>query len=149
MTLRKIMKLVTGKTKMVHSHYHEVTIPLEEIAVPFRKINFVVRAFNDGIAFRYEFPQQQNWSSFSLTDEHTTFNLAGNPNILTLLLPNYTTSHEGEYSNMYFLSELKEDTLMDMPAFLNFPVNIYGHHRSSTCWIMQECIWQNKTMFVK
>src|SRR4051812_33765024 len=36
--------LIVGKTKKVHSHYHEVVIPLEETVSPQRKINLVVRA---------------------------------------------------------------------------------------------------------
>ena len=117
-------ELIVGKAKFVHDPYLEVLIPLEETKTPFRKFNIVVRAFDDGIAFRYEFPQQPGWSQFSLTDEHTTFNLAENPRILALLLPSYTTSHEGEYSHMRF-SELKEDTLMDMPALFEFPDSVY------------------------
>src|SRR3954463_11078501 len=77
-------ELIVGKTKNVHSHYHEVLIPLEETSAPQRKMNLVVRAFDDGIAFRYEFPQQKNWSSFTLLDEHTTFNLTGDPTAHTL-----------------------------------------------------------------
>lgn len=117
-------ELIVGKTRSVHDPYNEVVIPLEETKPPSRKINFVVRVFNDGIAFRYVFPQQQNWSQFSLTDEHTTFNLAGDPQLLALLLPSYTTSHEGEYTHSLF-SELKEDTLMDMPALFEFPGPVY------------------------
>jgi alpha-glucosidase len=117
-------ELIVGKTKKVHDTYREVLIPLEETISPFRKINLLVRAFNDGIAFRYQFPKQQNWSQFSLTNEHTTFNLAGDPKIIALLLPNYTTSHEGEYTHLLF-SEVKEDTLMDMPALFEFPGSIY------------------------
>ena len=91
---------------MVHSHYQEVRIPLERNVAPFRKINLVVRAFDDGIAFRYEFPQQKNWTSFTLLDENTTFKLTGNPTVHTLFLPNYTTSHEGIYSTLP-LSDVK------------------------------------------
>ena len=117
-------ELLLGKTKNVHTQYREVILPLEEIAVPFRKINIAVKVFNDGLAFRYEFPQQQNWSSFSLLDEHTTFNLTGDPTVHTLMLPNYTSSHEGLYSNMPF-SKIPADTLMDMPTLFEFPGIVY------------------------
>ncbi len=117
-------ELITGKSKWVRQPYREVLIPLEELTAPFRKINFVARAFNDGLAFRYEFPQQQNWSQFSLTDEHSTFKFADDPKVLALFLPNYTTSHEGEYSSLQF-SEVKEDALMDMPALFEFPGPVY------------------------
>src|SRR5205814_346955 len=39
--------LIAGKTKNVHSHYHEAVISLEETVVPKRKINLTVRAFDD------------------------------------------------------------------------------------------------------
>ena len=117
-------ELITGKSKQVHQAYHEVIIPLEETKTPFRKINFIARAFDDGLAFRYEFPQQPNWSKFSLTDERTTFNFKGDPKVLALFLPNYTSSHEGEYTSEHF-SEIKEDTLMDMPALFEFDGPVY------------------------
>ncbi|MEP6949078.1 MAG: glycoside hydrolase family 97 protein [Ginsengibacter sp.] len=117
-------ELVTGKTKEVHTQYKEVRIPLEETVAPFRKINLLVRVFNDGLAFRYEIPQQKNFTSFTLLDENTTFKLTGNPKVHTLFLPNYTSSHEGEYSSLP-LSEVKPDTLMDMPTLFEFPGSVY------------------------
>jgi alpha-glucosidase len=116
--------LVVGKTKKVHTHYKEVTIPLEEKESPFRKVNVIVRIFNEGIAFRYQFVAQHSTDSITILDENTTFNLAGNPMVHALLLPNYTTSHEGEYTHTLW-NDLKPDTLMDMPALFQFPGNIY------------------------
>ena len=113
-------ELVVGKTKKVNEHYKEVLIPVVQNEKPNRKINVVVRAFNDGIAFRYEFPESANEKSFVLTDENTTFNFIGNPIVRALLLPSYTSSHEGPYTTSP-LNELKEDTLMDMPAMFEFP----------------------------
>src|SRR5206468_3398453 len=43
-------ELVVGKTKKVHDQYKEVIIPLQEKEMPGRKINYVVRIFNDGLA---------------------------------------------------------------------------------------------------
>ena len=116
--------LVVGKTSHVHTRYKEVTIPLQEYLSPFRKINFIVRIFNDGLAFRYQIPEQKNFSSFVLLDENTTFNLTGNPLVHTLFLPNYTSSHEGDYSNLP-LNEINPDTLMDMPTLFEFPGKIF------------------------
>lgn len=116
--------LVVGKTRFVNDHYREALIPLEQASTPFRHINLVVRVFNDGLAFRYEIPAQSNWSSYELTDEKTGFNLTGNPLATALLLPNFTTSHEGEYTTAP-LQQIKEDTLMDMPALFQFPGNAF------------------------
>ncbi|MEO9003148.1 MAG: glycoside hydrolase family 97 N-terminal domain-containing protein [Ginsengibacter sp.] len=83
--------LIVGKTKNVHDQYREVTIPLQELGGSKRLINLIVRAFNDGLAFRYEIPQQKNWTSYVLTSENATFHLAGDPQVLAGYLPNYTT----------------------------------------------------------
>ncbi len=117
-------ELVVGKTRSVNDHYREAIIPLEEKASPFRRINIAVRVFNDGVAFRYEIPLQNKWVSYSLTDEHTEFALSGNPLAKVLLLPNYTSSHENEYTTAPIQS-IKEDTLMDMPALFEFPGKVY------------------------
>ncbi len=116
--------LIVGKTKQVHTHYKEVIIPLEETISPFRKINIVVRIFDDGLAFRYQFLQQNNQSSFSLLDENTTFKISGNPTVHALLLPDYVSSHEGVYNSLSF-NKIKEDTLMDLPALFDFDGNAY------------------------
>jgi alpha-glucosidase len=103
----------------VHDTYKQVTIPLEQTSTK-RKVDIVVRAFNEGVAFRYEFPPQDGWRSFDLTDENTTFNLNGNTVVHGLLLPNYTSSHEGYYTTTS-MKDLREDMLMDMPALFELP----------------------------
>ncbi|MFC4870676.1 glycoside hydrolase family 97 protein [Negadavirga shengliensis] len=116
--------LVVGKTKSVRNQYHEVIIPLVEGSEAKRQINLVVRVFNDGLAFRYEFPEQKNWSVYTLTEENSTFNLSGDPTVYTLLFENYTHSHEGPY-HMLPLSQVEPGLLMDMPALFEFPGKTY------------------------
>ena len=117
-------ELIIGKAKKIKAAYKEVTLPLKETKRPFRSINIVVRVFDDGLGFRYEYPEQKNWPAYTLLEENTTFNIAGDPMIHNLFLPNYTTSHEGEYSHQSW-SDLKPDTLMDMPVLLEFSNNAY------------------------
>ena len=85
--------LITGKSSHVEEPYTEAVIPLLEEAAPHRRIDLVVRTFNDGAAFRYVFPEQEGWSSYVMHDELTTFDPAGNPKVLTMYLAPYTTSH--------------------------------------------------------
>jgi alpha-glucosidase len=116
--------LVVGKAKHIRNNYSEAIIPFEETTKPFRKINLVVRAYNDGVAFRYAFPEQAGWANYTLYDENTAFNLAGDPKALVLFLPSYTSSHEGPYTHKTY-SQLKADSLMDMPATFEYPNNMY------------------------
>uniref|UniRef100_UPI004029114C glycoside hydrolase family 97 protein n=1 Tax=Parabacteroides distasonis TaxID=823 RepID=UPI004029114C len=123
-TKEETYELIVGKSKTVHSLSKEVVIPLEETVAPFRKINLVVRAFNDGIAFRYEFPEQPNWKTYVMYDENTAFNVVDNPKFLGMYLPSYQTSHEATYSHVKY-EEIKERNLMDMPALFEYPNHIF------------------------
>lgn len=118
---RESYKLVVGKTSFADHPYTKAIIFLQGDNYD---INFEVKAFNDGIAFRYVFPEQKNKTNFTLLEEETQFNIAGNPTIKALQLPNYTTSHEGIYTTAP-LSQIKNDTLMDMPVLLQYPNNTF------------------------
>lgn len=114
--------LIIGKTSHVHDNFREMLLPLQ--SADKRTIQLAVKIFNDGVAFQYRFIADENKNNFELTDEHTTFNLPNNPVVRALLLPNYTSSHEGYYTTVAFDS-LKEDTLMDMPSLFEFSNHIY------------------------
>jgi alpha-glucosidase len=117
-------ELLIGKTNHVHDNYKELLIPLQCKDQGSINMQLAVKAFNDGIAFQYRFFSKNNSRVFELTDENTTFNLANDPVVKALLLPNYTSSHEGFYTTAS-LNNLEEDTLMDMPALFHFPNNTY------------------------
>lgn len=123
-TIDEMYDLVVGKVKTARNHCREAVIPLVERTGAKRQINLVVRVFDDGVAFRYEFPKQPGWTSYALTDENTTFRLTQNPTVRALFLPNFTTSHEGIYTTIP-LDSIRSDTLMDMPALFEFPDKTY------------------------
>jgi alpha-glucosidase len=108
-------ELVVGKTKSARDHCNELKINLKEQSVPFRKLILVIRAYDEGIAFRYEFPPQEDGDSLILTAENTTISLTGNPRFLGLYRPSYTTSHEGLYTDIVY-ADMREDSLIDLPA---------------------------------
>jgi alpha-glucosidase len=111
---------VVGKVKTARNHCREAIFPLSEKSGSKRQINLIVRVFDDGVAFRYEFPKQPNWSAYVLTDEKSTFNLAQNPTAHVLFRLNFLTSHEGLYTTIP-LDSIRNDTLMDMPALFEYP----------------------------
>lgn len=111
--------LITGKASHVEEPYHEVIIPLQEISAK-RRVDLMIRAFNDGVAFRYLFPEQEGWSSYEMLDELTTFDPAGDPKILTMYLASFTTSHEGFYTQTSY-EHLDEGRLMEMPTLFTYP----------------------------
>jgi alpha-glucosidase len=67
-----------GEVSRVRDHHNELRVSVVETAAPGRKFDFVVRAFNDGIGFRYEVPAQPALGEFVISDELTQFNFADN-----------------------------------------------------------------------
>src|SRR5213082_2652360 len=65
-----------GEVARVRDHHNELRVSVAESAAPQRRFDVVVRAFNDGIGFRYEFPAQAPLAEFVISDELTQFNLA-------------------------------------------------------------------------
>lgn len=117
-------KLIIGKVNTARDYCNQIIIPLQEIAEPERLVNLIVRAYNDGVAFRYEFPEQKNWSSYVMYDEKTQFNLNANPMALVMYLPGYVNSHEGIYNHIKY-NKIAKKRLIEMPATFEFDNNIY------------------------
>lgn len=117
-------ELVVGKVSSARNHCNEMIVPLQEKEAPGRLINLVVRAFNDGVAFRYEFPEQEGWNSYVMYDEKTQFRLNGNPMALLMYLPGYINTHEGVYTHTEY-DKIAKKRLIDMPVTLEFDNGIY------------------------
>src|SRR6266567_3671799 len=67
-----------GEVSRIRDHHNELKVGVEEARAPNRKFTLAVRAFNDGVAFRYEFPQQASLADFEIMDELTEFAMADN-----------------------------------------------------------------------
>ena len=67
-----------GEVARVRDHHNELSVSVVEAAAPGRQFTLRVRAFDDGIGFRYEFPAQPGLGEFEITDELTEFALADN-----------------------------------------------------------------------
>src|SRR5881397_1211278 len=67
-----------GEVSRIRDHHNELKVSVTETGPPDRKFTVAIRAFNDGVAFRYEFPAQANLSDFAITDELTEFAMADN-----------------------------------------------------------------------
>jgi len=114
-------KLVIGKTSEVRDQHNEVIIPFANNEE--KKFNLKVRVFNDGVGFRYEFPEQ-DWKSYELIDEKTSFYVNGNPTVYSMFWDSYDNAHEALYHKLPF-NKIPKDTLLDMPGMFNFSDKAY------------------------
>jgi glucan 1,4-alpha-glucosidase len=68
---------VLGEQLNIKNNYNEMIVALSQ-PLTNRKINIIFRVFDEGVAFRYEFPKQEKLNYFIISDEVSEFNLAGN-----------------------------------------------------------------------
>ena len=67
---------VWGEESKIRNHYNEMLVTLVQDKT--ERIMLVrFRLFNDGLGFRYEFPQQENLGHFVIADEKTEFAMTG------------------------------------------------------------------------
>lgn len=95
---------VWGEEKSIRNNYNELLVTLSQKAQKGRYIRIRFRLFNDGLGFRYEFPEQTELNYFIIKEERTQFALAGDHK--TFWLPgDYDTQ---EYSTVTSkLSEIR------------------------------------------
>jgi glucan 1,4-alpha-glucosidase len=67
---------VWGEVKSIRNHYKQLTVKLQSINNI--RLNVVFRIFDDGLGFRYEFPEQAGFKHFVVKDELTQFDLTAN-----------------------------------------------------------------------
>jgi len=68
-----------GEVAKVRDHHNQLRVTVQERNTRARKFDIVVRAFNDGIGFRYEIPSQPGLNDVVIMDELTEFSFADNP----------------------------------------------------------------------
>ncbi|BAU18282.1 alpha-glucosidase [Prevotella intermedia] len=69
-------KPVWGEISEIRNHYNEMLVHLLQ-PTNNRKIMVRFRVYDDGVGFRYEFPQQKELNYFVIKEEHTQFAMAG------------------------------------------------------------------------
>jgi hypothetical protein len=87
---------VWGDVSTIRNHYEQVTVHLKQQTGQKRLLDIVFRVFEDGVGFRYEFPQQPNLKYFIVSDELTEFSLTGDHK--TFWIPGDYDSNEYPYT---------------------------------------------------
>ena len=75
-TFDETWRPVWGEESEIRNHYNELEVTLDQ-PMNNRYIVIRFRLFNDGLGFRYEFPQQQNLNYFVIKEEHSQFAMSG------------------------------------------------------------------------
>ncbi|MBP7512228.1 MAG: glycoside hydrolase family 97 protein [Bacteroidia bacterium] len=97
---------VWGETKTILNNYNSIKFTLNDNAPKPHTLVIVFKVYNDGVGFRYEFPEQPNLMHFIVEEELSSFNLNGDhkiwwmPGDFDTNEYNYYTSKISEISKM-------------------------------------------------
>lgn len=109
-----------GKRREVAGHASEATVRLRESTKPNRRWEVVLRAYDDGAAFRYRFAAQEGWTELAIAGERTQFALPAGTRAHALPLNGFTSSYEKLYQ-VRSAEKLPPGWLLGLPLLLERP----------------------------
>ncbi len=126
-------KPVWGEENEIRNHYNELAVTLNQSEND-RNIIIRFRLFNDGLGFRYEFPQQPNLNYFIIKEEHSQFAMAGDH--IAYWIPGDYDTQEYDYT-ISRLSEIrglmKEAVTPNSSQTVFSPTGVQTMAFTSTC----------------
>ena len=108
-----------GEDAQVRNHYNEMRVRLQEKNGKKRNLDVVFRAFDDGVAFRYEYPRQSGLQDFVIMDEVTQFALPSD--VQAWSIPALQAYYEGIYTR----EPLSKKDKMSGPVALEVNDSLY------------------------
>lgn len=103
-TFDETWKPVWGEVSSIRNHYNELAVTLHQPKED-RTIRIRFRLYDDGLGFRYEFPEQKNLVYFVIKDEYSEFAMAGDHK--AFWIPGDYDTQEYDYTESH-LSEIRK-----------------------------------------
>ncbi len=109
-----------GKRSEVVNRCSEAVVTLLERSGTNRRWKIAMRAYDDGAAFRYLFPKQDNWTDLVIERERTAFSFPEKTVGCVLPLNTFTGPYEKLYERR-LLASLPEEWLIGVPLLTELP----------------------------
>jgi alpha-glucosidase len=112
-----------GKRSQVRNHFNEITLDLRETAAPGRSVSMVFRAYDDGVAFRYQLPKE--WGAFDLAAERTAFHFPHDVGVWAADFHRFHSSQEAQFLPMK-LSQMGTNTVYGCPLLVELAPSLWA-----------------------
>ena len=116
-TLDETFDLPWGKCRTVRNHCQWLRARLRSAQMEWE---FEARAFDDGVAFRYGFPEQPRLSDVVVESDDSELRLTGAPQIHFMTCKDFRTDHENECQQSA-LADLPTRKFIDLPVLAVWP----------------------------
>src|ERR1700722_8674493 len=107
-----------GKTKDVRDHYNSLLVDLQ--SEPGVRFSIDIRAFDDGVAFRYLVPEQTDINKARITGERTQCRYSKDATAYPLVVNGFQSSYEDDYI-VKPVSGIQHDWLVALPLLAEVP----------------------------
>lgn len=107
--------LYWGHSKTVRDQHQRLTVAVEP-----SRWRIELRAYDYGVAFRFELPTPAEGQAIEIRDDATCFDLVDDPQALYNTLASFTSSHEALYERRP-VSKMPAGNLHDCPLLLTWP----------------------------
>jgi len=126
-------KPITGQYAEVLNHGNELKLELQESRFPARQLVLYLRAYNDGVAFRYEVPESfksfiptyQLGSTIPLVDEVLDYNFTENHAVWASSYDSYATHQETEFKKTK-INDIGSAEIIGLPLLIQVEPDIYA-----------------------
>ena len=109
-----------GKTRTIRDHYNSMIAEYLQNGSLGRMVSIEVRAYDDGVAFRYAVPWNEQLRSMQIDDEFTEFQFAKDAESYPLILDGFATNYEDGYTRMP-VSAIHPDSIVALPFLVEQP----------------------------
>lgn len=124
-TVDETWKPILKRFETIRNNYNNLRLELKETRFPGRKMNLEFRVFNDGAAFRTEFPEQFTSHEYVINDELTHFNFSASHTCWAVNYGSYTTSQEVE-SFERKIAEITPEMVIGLPMTIKVDEKCYA-----------------------
>jgi len=106
-----------GTASPVRDHYNQLGVSLREKQAPFRRVDVIFRAYNEGVAFRYFLPRGGGLDDFVISSELTGFYFAREGRTFALNIGRFQSPYESEFEHLR-LDQIKPASIIGLPLLV-------------------------------
>src|SRR6185436_17199873 len=119
-----VQKLVATKAAEARDHFNEITVTMHPSSAA-KSVRWIFRAYDDGVAFRYEVPADAGLSTLAVRGEETEFTFAADYGCHGFGIGRFDSSHEGEFDPVQS-SHIREYHTFDLPLVCRTQKNAFA-----------------------
>ncbi|MEP2023656.1 glycoside hydrolase family 97 N-terminal domain-containing protein, partial [Reichenbachiella sp.] len=125
-----------GEQRLIRNNYNELKVEL--INASQIRLNVIFRLFDDGIGFRYEFPEQEKLGEFEIMDELTEFNFPEDHDAWSI--PAYAGNR---YEYLYQKAPISEFGMVHTPLTIEAKNGLFFHMHEAALYDYPSMVVKN------